>query len=221
MRNSVTPEWRTRPRRLFDPGLFDGDENAIVDFKYSQRSAAHLVVRSSPERFPDAPRTPSIFAAIPAAASCTTRLTNPARPLSAPWLASAGAFARPIWTTWSSGPLIIDGAQYPDARDRGGAGCSGHETDAGDRSGQRLGYRTQGDRLDAAPAARGDHRRSRRCRRFTSRSISAIWRSRTSSKAGLRSRTEWCSSTSPATTWRATTSSSRITCFRTRSTPYR
>ena len=39
--------------QLFDPSLFDGDENAIVDFKYSSDPQADLVVRPSPERVPE------------------------------------------------------------------------------------------------------------------------------------------------------------------------
>ena len=36
-----------RPGNLFDRNLFDGDENAIVDFKYAASDEADLVVRSS------------------------------------------------------------------------------------------------------------------------------------------------------------------------------
>ena len=39
--------------QLFEDGMFDGDVNAIVDFKYSPESAPDLVVRSSPERVPE------------------------------------------------------------------------------------------------------------------------------------------------------------------------
>jgi len=40
--------------QIFEDSLFDGDVNAIVDFKYFQQSEAQLVVRSSSERVSDA-----------------------------------------------------------------------------------------------------------------------------------------------------------------------
>ena len=39
-----------RPGNLFDETMFDGDENAIVDFKYSPSGKTDLVVRSSSVR---------------------------------------------------------------------------------------------------------------------------------------------------------------------------
>ena len=43
-----------RAGALFDESEFTGDENAIVDFKYSASPQNHLVVRSPPVRISDA-----------------------------------------------------------------------------------------------------------------------------------------------------------------------
>jgi len=40
-----------RGRAALGSWLFDGDENVIVDFKFSKFAESHLVVRPSPERF--------------------------------------------------------------------------------------------------------------------------------------------------------------------------
>ena len=39
-----------RAQQPWTPGLFDGDENVIVDFKYSNSPKSYLVVRPSSER---------------------------------------------------------------------------------------------------------------------------------------------------------------------------
>ena len=60
--SSTTPAWRTRLRRCSTPALFDGDENAIVDFKYS--SDPHLTwwFDHHQSAFLSAAKTPNISA---------------------------------------------------------------------------------------------------------------------------------------------------------------
>ena len=47
-----------RAGALFDERQFDGDENAIVDLKYSSSPKDYMVVRSSRERVPGARKMP-------------------------------------------------------------------------------------------------------------------------------------------------------------------
>jgi len=101
--------------QLFDPALFDGDENAIVDFKYSSdprltwwfdhhqsafltpEDAQHFRSDTSGRKMYD-----------PAFKSCTSFINTVARER---WGFQAADLDDLV--KWS---LIIDGAQYPDAR---------------------------------------------------------------------------------------------------------
>ena len=115
MRSFATREWRTRRRQTFDPALFDGDENAIVDFKYSSDPRLTWWFDHHQSAFLT-PKTPSTSAAIPAAASSTTRATNPAPRSSAAVAGERFGFRAPDLDDLVHWSLIIDGAQYPDAR---------------------------------------------------------------------------------------------------------
>ena len=143
--------------QLFDPGLFDGDENAIVDFKYSSdpkltwwfdhhqsaflnaEDAEHWRRDTSGRKLYD-----------PNYKSCTAFIADVA--------ARKFGFTAPDLADLVHWSLIIDGAQYPDAKDGRRAGRAGDEADAGDRGGERVGHGPADHRLDAAAAARGDHR---------------------------------------------------------------
>jgi hypothetical protein len=101
--------------QLFDPGLFDGDENAIVDFKYSSdprltwwfdhhqsafltpEDAAHFRRDTSGRKLYD-----------PAYKSCTSFINAVA--------GQRWGFRAPDLDDLVKWSLIIDGAQYPDAR---------------------------------------------------------------------------------------------------------
>jgi hypothetical protein len=101
--------------QLFDPGLFDGDENAIVDFKYSSdprltwwfdhhqsafltpEDAAHFRNDASGRKLYD-----------PSYKSCTSFIRKVA--------ADRFGFHAPDLDDLVYWSVIIDGAQYPDAR---------------------------------------------------------------------------------------------------------
>jgi hypothetical protein len=101
--------------QLFDPGLFDGDENAIVDFKYSSdprltwwfdhhqsaflnaEDAEHYKRDTSGRKLYD-----------PAYKSCTAFISTVA--------CERWGFRAPDLDDLVKWSLIIDGAQYPDAR---------------------------------------------------------------------------------------------------------
>ena len=101
--------------QLFDPGLFDGDENAIVDFKYSSNprltwwfdhhqsaflsdeDAEHFRRDTSGRKLYD-----------PAYKSCTAFIQTVA--------CDRWGFRAPDLDELVKWSLIIDGAQYPDAR---------------------------------------------------------------------------------------------------------
>ncbi|MBM3775367.1 MAG: phosphoesterase [Acidobacteria bacterium] len=101
--------------QIFEPGLFDGDENAIVDFKYSsdprltwwfdhhqsaflsQEDAEHFRRDTSGKKLYD-----------PSYKSCTSFIAAVARQK---WGFEAPDLAQLV--EWAQ---IIDGAQYPDAR---------------------------------------------------------------------------------------------------------
>jgi len=100
--------------QLFDPGLFDGDENAIVDFKYSSdprltwwfdhhqsaflnsEDAEHFRRDTSGRKLYD-----------PNYKSCTSFIADVAR--------NSFGFRAPDLDDLVEWSLVIDGAQYPDA----------------------------------------------------------------------------------------------------------
>ena len=101
--------------QLFDPALFDGDENAIVDFKYSSdprltwwfdhhQSAFHNA--EDQEHFRRDTSGRKLYA--PAYKSCTAFICRVA--------ADRFGFHAPDLDDLVHWSLIIDGAQYPDAR---------------------------------------------------------------------------------------------------------
>ena len=101
--SSGIPGWRTRRRSCSTQSLFDGDENAIVDFKYSSDPEAHLVVRPSPERL----LTPEDADAFPPghqrqkAVRSHLQILHRVYPRMSP---ASGSASRPrTWTTWSTG----------------------------------------------------------------------------------------------------------------------
>jgi hypothetical protein len=101
--------------QMFDPSLFDGDENAIVDFKYSsdprltwwfdhhqsaflnQEDADHFRRDTSGRKLYD-----------PSYKSCTAFIANVA--------CEKFGFRAPDLEDLVNWSLVIDGAQYPDAR---------------------------------------------------------------------------------------------------------
>ena len=83
--------------------LFDGDENAIVDFKYCQRPKTDLVVRPSSERLSSTPRIRSISAAIPAAGSSTIPSYKSCTAFICRVADDRFGFRAPTWTTWCTG----------------------------------------------------------------------------------------------------------------------
>jgi hypothetical protein len=104
-----------RADQTFDPALFDGDENAIVDFKYSSdprltwwfdhhqsaflnaRDAEHFRRDTSGQKLYD-----------PSFKSCASFIATAAR--------ERFGFSAPDLDDLVQWSLIIDGAQYPDAR---------------------------------------------------------------------------------------------------------
>jgi hypothetical protein len=101
--------------QLFDPSLFDGDENAIVDFKYSSdprltwwfdhHQSAFLTPEDA-EHFRRDTSGRKLYD--PAYKSCTSFINTVAR--------ERWGFQAPDLDDLVKWSLIIDGAQYPDAR---------------------------------------------------------------------------------------------------------
>jgi hypothetical protein len=101
--------------QLFDPGLFDGDENAIVDFKYSSdprltwwfdhHQSAFLTPEDA-EHFHRDTSGRKLYD--PAYKSCTSFISTIA--------CERWGFRAPDLDDLVKWSLIIDGAQYPDAR---------------------------------------------------------------------------------------------------------
>jgi len=101
--------------QLFDPGLFDGDENAIVDFKYSSdprltwwfdhHQSAFLSAEDA-EHFRRDTSGRKLYD--PAYKSCTSFISTVA--------CERWGFRAPDMDDLVKWSLIIDGAQYPDAR---------------------------------------------------------------------------------------------------------
>jgi hypothetical protein len=101
--------------QLFDPALFDGDENAIVDFKYSSdprltwwfdhHQSAFLTPEDA-EHFHRDTSGRKLYD--PAYKSCTSFINTVAR--------ERWGFQAPDLDDLVKWSLIIDGAQYPDAR---------------------------------------------------------------------------------------------------------
>jgi hypothetical protein len=101
--------------QLFDPGLFDGDENAIVDFKYSSNprltwwfdhhQSAFLSAEDA-EHFRRDTSGRKLYD--PAYKSCTAFIQTVA--------CDRWGFRAPDLDELVKWSLIIDGAQYPDAR---------------------------------------------------------------------------------------------------------
>jgi hypothetical protein len=101
--------------QLFDPGLFDGDENAIVDFKYSSdprltwwfdHHQSAFLNAADAEHFRRDTSGRKLYDA--AYKSCTSFINTVA---SERW-----GFRAPDLDDLVKWSLIIDGAQYPDAR---------------------------------------------------------------------------------------------------------
>ena len=145
--------------QMFEPELFDGDENAIVDFKYSSdprltwwfdhHQSAFLTPEDA-EHFRQDTSGKKMYD--PSFKSCTMFIRTVAQ--------DQFGFDAPDLEQLVHWANIIDGAQYPDAQDRRRTGRAGHEADLGDRRRQGLGHRAEDYRLDAAPHARGDRRRA-------------------------------------------------------------
>jgi hypothetical protein len=101
--------------QLFDPALFDGDENAIVDFKYSSdprltwwfdhHQSAFLTAEDA-EHFRRDTSGRKLYD--PAYKSCTSFISTVA--------CERWGFRAPDLDDLVNWSLIIDGAQYPDAR---------------------------------------------------------------------------------------------------------
>jgi len=101
--------------QMFDPGLFDGDENAIVDFKYSSNprltwwfdhhQSAFLTAQDAEHFRRD---TSGCKLYDPSYKSCTSFIADVAR--------NRFGFQAPDLDDLVHWSLVIDGAQYPDAR---------------------------------------------------------------------------------------------------------
>src|SRR5580700_8541977 len=101
--------------QMFDPALFDGDENAIVDFKYSSdprltwwfdhHQSAFLTVEDA-EHFRRDTSGRKLYD--PAYKSCASFISTVA--------CERWGFRAPDLDDLVKWSLIIDGAQYPDAR---------------------------------------------------------------------------------------------------------
>ncbi len=115
-----------RAGQLFDECMFDGDENAIVDFKYSLRprltwwfdhhQSAFLTPEDAEHFRRDTQRQED----------STTRLTAPAPSSSPPSARARFGYEAPDLAELVEWADIIDGAQYPDAQTAVRTGGAGH-----------------------------------------------------------------------------------------------
>ena len=139
----------------WEDGLFDGDENVIVDFKYSNspkvtwwfdHHQSAFLTPADAENFREHPG-PHMFYE-PDYKSCTKLIADTARE-------KFGFDTAPLKNLIHWGD-IIDGAQFPTRRIGGGTGGAGDAIGAGDRSG--AGRRRAGENYSRAgvPAAGGN-----------------------------------------------------------------
>ena len=105
-----------RASQIFEDSLFDGDENAIVDFKYSSNPNLTWWFDHHQSAF----LTPGRRAAFPAPSTqrrrCTTLRSNRAPTSFPPWPGEKWGFAAPDLDDLVHWADIIDGAQYPDPK---------------------------------------------------------------------------------------------------------
>ena len=85
--------------QLFDPGVFDGDENAIVDFKYSSDPRLTWWFDHHQSAFLT-PEDAEHFRRDTSGRKLYDEATSRAPRLSVPWQPSVSASTRPTWTTW-------------------------------------------------------------------------------------------------------------------------
>ncbi len=149
-----------RADQLFEAEMFDGDENAIVDFKYStdprltwwfDHHQSAFLTPEDQEHFRRDTSGRKMYD--PTFRSCTKYIRDVARDrfgFDAPDLADL--------VKWAD---IIDGAQYGDAQEAVDLRAAATAAHAGDRKRQRLRNRAENYRDDALPHARRDHGGSR------------------------------------------------------------
>ena len=156
-RNIVYTGMAHKASQLFEDGLFDGDVNAIVDFKYSSDPRLtwwfdhHQSAFLTPEDAAELPPGPQRAQALRSVVQILHLVHLRRRP-------GALRFRR-----GRSGPSRRLGQHHrrraiSGRQNRRRTGCAGHEADAGDRGRQRVRNHPEDHRLDAAPEPGGDRR---------------------------------------------------------------
>ena len=143
--------------QLFDDAMFDGDVNAIVDFKYSPNPRLTWWFDHHQSAFLS-PRTRSTTGATPAG----KKMLRPGFPLLHQVHRDGGArevsaTMRRTWPNWSHWADIIDGAQYADAKTAVELGAPAMKLTLVIEGVKGSGMRGEGDPLDAAIEAGRDH----------------------------------------------------------------
>ncbi len=148
-----------RASQIFDDSLFDGDENAIVDFKYSNNPRLtwwfdhHQSAFLTPEdqKHYEATKTPQKMYDT-SYKSCTSYIRDVAR--------DRWGFTAPDLENLVHWATIIDGAKYADAKSAVELGEPGDETDTRHRRLQGLRYGTANHSADADEVAGRYHQSS-------------------------------------------------------------
>ena len=167
---------------MFDPALFDGDENAIVDFKYSSdprltwwfdhHQSAFLTPEDA-EHFRRDTSGRKLYD--PSYKSCTSFIRQVAR--------DRFGFRAPDLDDLVHWSVIIDGAQYPDARTAVELGAPAMKLTLVIEAAKGSGHRADRSSAGCSAAAWRRSSRSPKSRRSTSRSTSATWSPSRSSAA--------------------------------------
>ena len=146
--------------QIFEDALFDGDENAIVDFKYSANPRLtwwfdhHQSAFLSPEDAEQYKRTRTEKKLYdPSFRSCTRLIQRVSRDK---WAYDATDLHDLVH--WAE---IIDGALYNNAKEAVDLGAPAMQLTLSDRGIERVGYRSENHTMDAVDATGRDHAAAR------------------------------------------------------------
>ena len=106
-----------KPSQIFEDELFDGDENAIVDFKYSTNPKLTWWFDHHQSAFLSAGRRRTLSSGRGTRRSSTIRVSGPAPRSFAQWAAADGVIMRRILRNWCIGPRSSTGLCIADAKE--------------------------------------------------------------------------------------------------------
>ena len=171
---SHTPGMAHRASQIFEDSLFDGDENAIVDFKYSSNPKLTWWFDHHQSAF----LTPGRCDAISRRSSSEKKMYDPSFKSCTNFISTMAAEEMGFRRAGSRRSGALGGHHrwraVSGSEDGRGTGRAGDEADAGDREFEGFGYGAADHRLHAADAARRRSWSSPIFRSFSNRFTSGI-----------------------------------------------